>query len=148
MKSLISVFSLDSQPHLYLRHSVDEWPCHGCILSCLWSRKNINWTISSVNHSHIWLEHNNILYSFSAMDSVTSIPQGYLKALSLCNNNTITIPHEASLRVSSSDQTLSVSLYFTFQGPFVFGDFNFFLISLAIFKIKLSTVLHRMIRCL
>lgn len=117
MKSLIYVCSLDSQPHLSFL--VVKTQCGRMALSWLYivmlmEQKKLNWTISSVHH--IWLEHNNILY-ISAMDSVTFIPQGYLKALSLCNKNTITIPHEASLRFSSSVQTLSVSLYFTFQGP-------------------------------
>lgn len=44
------------------------------------------------------LQHNNILYIFSAMESVTFLPQGHLKAISPCNKNTITIPHDASLR--------------------------------------------------
>lgn len=38
------------------------------------------------------------------MDSVTSIPQGHLKAISSCNKNTVTIPHDASLRFAPSVQ--------------------------------------------
>lgn len=74
------------------------------------------------------------------MDSVTSIPQGYLKALSLCNKTQL---H------SHMKHHWGFPLHFKhWVSPFVFNVFTFFLISLAIFEIKLSTVLHRVIRCL
>lgn len=45
----------------------------------------------------------NILYIFSAVDSVTSTAQGHLKAISP-HNNTITVAHDASLRFAPSVQ--------------------------------------------
>lgn len=121
-------FPLCSKPHLYcllVKTQCGHMACHGCILSCLQSRKKIKFhPFFRTSQSHIMarlvdyevLKHNNILYIFSAMDSVTFIPRGHLKAISPHNKNTITIPHDASL--SSAPAVQSTKHVSSFHLPF------------------------------